>query len=321
MYVESLSKSQIHEIVNLLKVAKFPKPDPNCLSPVGEYNLRLGIMKEMHPDMVATHTEPPNVYEGHPFIVQASVSLGGQNALPGITVYRFANRIPLLFEAGNDVVSQIASKKINWSSYKIKQSTDKIGVFVSIVSTKIPFKGTSKEYIGDDKGVMNSVITKALKECCVQLRKRIVKVQADQEKADRKRKILKYIPDVSKALMEVLQTMGNVNIGSMALGPLAKKPRLASTFPPHLLGSGSNSANDIVKRVQSNQLTIATLSAKLQEHVEKVDESFALEYVLKGGTQVADRVDAFSVPIEKMQNVFTQPKEIFHPNFAIKFAF
>ena len=25
-----------------------------------------------------------------------------------------------------------------------------VGIFVSIVSTKIPFKGTSKEYIGDD---------------------------------------------------------------------------------------------------------------------------------------------------------------------------
>ena len=25
---------------------------------------------------------------------------------------------------------------------------DKVGVFVSIVSTKIPFKGTGKEYIG-----------------------------------------------------------------------------------------------------------------------------------------------------------------------------
>jgi hypothetical protein len=34
--------------------------------------------------------------------------------------------------------------------YKINQQQDKIGVFVSIVSTKIPFKGTGKEYIGDD---------------------------------------------------------------------------------------------------------------------------------------------------------------------------
>ena len=34
--------------------------------------------------------------------------------------------------------------------YKIKPATDRIGVFVSIVSTKIPFKGTGKEYVGDD---------------------------------------------------------------------------------------------------------------------------------------------------------------------------
>ena len=38
----------------------------------------------------------------------------------------------------------------SWSSYKMNQIQDKIGVFVSIVSTKIPFKGTGKEYIGDD---------------------------------------------------------------------------------------------------------------------------------------------------------------------------
>jgi hypothetical protein len=38
----------------------------------------------------------------------------------------------------------------SWNMYKINQQQDKIGVFVSIVSTKIPFKGTGKEYIGDD---------------------------------------------------------------------------------------------------------------------------------------------------------------------------
>jgi DNA topoisomerase VI subunit B len=35
---------------------------------------------------------------------------------------------------------------------------DKIGVFVSIVSTKIPFKGTGKEYIGDDVTEMASAV-------------------------------------------------------------------------------------------------------------------------------------------------------------------
>ena len=36
--------------------------------------------------------------EGHAFVVEAAVSRGGRDLKPGINVYRFANRIPLLFE-------------------------------------------------------------------------------------------------------------------------------------------------------------------------------------------------------------------------------
>lgn len=85
-----------------------------CLSPAGEYNLRLGIIKELHPDMVATYSGrlylmstviwiiyfifliihlnevgrglscslflySAQVFEGHPFIVEAGVSLGGKD--------------------------------------------------------------------------------------------------------------------------------------------------------------------------------------------------------------------------------------------------
>jgi len=38
------------------------------------------------------------VLEGHAFIVEAAVSVGGQGMKQGINVHRFANRIPLLFE-------------------------------------------------------------------------------------------------------------------------------------------------------------------------------------------------------------------------------
>ncbi|RHY83770.1 hypothetical protein DYB26_001659 [Aphanomyces astaci] len=92
------------------------------------------ILKELEPDMVATHTYKTSEFEGHALIVEAAVS----------------NRIPLLFEAGGDVVTRTANKDINWTYYKMDPKRDKIGVFVSIVSTKIPFKGTGKEYIGDD---------------------------------------------------------------------------------------------------------------------------------------------------------------------------
>ena len=38
------------------------------------------------------------VLDGHAFIVEAAVSVGGRDIKAGINVYRFANRIPLLFE-------------------------------------------------------------------------------------------------------------------------------------------------------------------------------------------------------------------------------
>lgn len=79
--------------------------------------------------------------------MEAAISLGG-NMKPGINVHRFANRIPLLFEGGSDVITRTAANRISWSNYRINHNTDKIGVFVSMVSTKIPFKGAGKEYIG-----------------------------------------------------------------------------------------------------------------------------------------------------------------------------
>lgn len=52
-------------------------------------------------------------------------------------------------QGGSDVITKTAMKRINWALYKINQSQDRVGVFVSIVSTKIPFKGAGKEYIGE----------------------------------------------------------------------------------------------------------------------------------------------------------------------------
>ncbi|XP_016556221.2 DNA topoisomerase 6 subunit B isoform X4 [Capsicum annuum] len=158
MSVKSLTPQQIVRIHQLFRQAKFDDPNGDILSPAGEYNLRLGIIKELHPDMVATFSGSAQVFEGHPFIVEAGVSVGGKDVKLGLNVFRFANRIPLLFEQGADVVTRTALKRINWNSYKINQTQDKIGVFVSIVSTKIPFKGTGKEYIGDDISEIASAV-------------------------------------------------------------------------------------------------------------------------------------------------------------------
>ena len=56
-------------------------------------------------------------------------------------------------------------KRINWSSYLIDPKKESVGVYVSVVSTRIPFKGTSKEYIGDDVIEIQQSVRRALIGC------------------------------------------------------------------------------------------------------------------------------------------------------------
>jgi DNA topoisomerase VI B subunit len=203
-----LDGKQITRFVQLLRsVELFKAPDGSCLSPLGEYNLNLGIRKVIEPDIVATARDKASAYEGHPFIVEAAISLGGKSAKEGINVIRFANRIPLLFEAGADVCTRVAQSKIKWSSYKIDHKKDKISVFVSIVSTKVPFKGTGKEYIGDDITEIQTSVKRALQSCCQQLRSQLTKRNALRDAQQRKNRLVKYIPDATRSIFGILDTL------------------------------------------------------------------------------------------------------------------
>lgn len=284
MAVKSLSSQQIVRIHQLFRQAKFDDPSGDCLSPAGEYNLRLGIVKELHPDMVATYEGSPHVFEGHPFIVEAGVSLGGKDVKQGINIFRFANRIPLLFEQGADVVTRTAMKRINWNSYKINQTQDKIGVFVSIVSTKIPFKGTGKEYIGDDITEIATAVKAAIQQCCIQLKSKIVRKQQARERQERKRNLTKYIPDASRAIYEVLKDI--VQLRS------PKKPRYGDVY------------EEILNRVSSREITETTLREKLAQHVEQVDIEMALEYATQSGITQEAREITYIRSLEGTQNFY-----------------
>ena len=46
---------QVVRLHQLLHEARFDEPNGDHLSPAGEYNLRLGVMKELRPERIATH--------------------------------------------------------------------------------------------------------------------------------------------------------------------------------------------------------------------------------------------------------------------------
>ncbi|KAK9170083.1 hypothetical protein Syun_002223 [Stephania yunnanensis] len=282
MSVKSLTSQQIVRIHQLFRQAKFDDPSGDCLSPAGEYNLRLGIIKELHPDMVATYSGSPQVFEGHPFIVEAGISLGGKDVKQGLNIFRFANRIPLLFEQGADVVTRTALKRINWSSYKINQAQDKIGVFVSIVSTKIPFKGTGKEYIGDDISEIVSAVKASLKQCCTQLKSKIMKRIQAREQQERKRNLKRYLPDAVGAVHGVLREMANLQT--------SKKRRY------------EGEEADVLQKVSAHAITKEILQEKLAKYVEQVDYEMALEYAMQSGVSKGPRETIFIQPLEAHHN-------------------
>ncbi|PKU85026.1 DNA topoisomerase 6 subunit B [Dendrobium catenatum] len=295
MFVKSLTSQQIVRIHQLFRQAKFDDPSGDCLSPAGEYNLRLGIIKELQPDMVATHAGSPQVFEGHPFIVEAGISLGGKDVKQGVNIFRFANRIPLLFEQGADVVTRTASKRINWNSYKINQMQDKIGVFVSIVSTKIPFKGTGKEYIGDDITEISSAVKSSIQQCCNQLKSKIMKKLQARERQDRKRNLTsilqdnycshnlvkcRYIPDASRAVYQILEEMTRDNE--------PKRQRY------------DEKDAELLDKIESEQITEKTLRDNLTQHIEKVDYEMALEYATQSGVSEEPREDIYLNALENL---------------------
>ena len=59
--LSSLDQKAIVQLAHLMREVQFDDPPVDCLGPVGEYNLRLGIIKELKPDMVATYQDagPP----------------------------------------------------------------------------------------------------------------------------------------------------------------------------------------------------------------------------------------------------------------------
>ncbi|MFX1466313.1 MAG: DNA topoisomerase VI subunit B, partial [Promethearchaeota archaeon] len=160
----------------------FQSPEGSALSPLTPENLEKGLKERVNPDFVAAVTRPASAYAGHPFIVETALAYGG-NLKSGVQIYRYANRIPLLFGAGNDVISKVVHKEVEWKTYKLNIDNNPLAIAVSIVSTKIPFPETSKEYIADVDEIRDE-ITKAIQALGRQVRTFLSRV----ERARRERK-------------------------------------------------------------------------------------------------------------------------------------
>ncbi|MGQ9551041.1 MAG: DNA topoisomerase VI subunit B [Candidatus Bathycorpusculaceae bacterium] len=192
-----LSHEEIVRLMQMLKKFKeFLPPDAGCLSPLGEELLKAGIQKELKPEYVVVHQRKPATYAGHPFIVEVGMAYGGETPKKGsFVIYRFANRIPLLYDEASDVSFKVINS-MNWRRYKVSPDMP-IAILVHICSTKVPYKTVGKEFIADRPEVRKEVANE-LREVARQLQHFLTR----REHVDRERRRLgifaKYLPKIAQ---------------------------------------------------------------------------------------------------------------------------
>lgn len=194
---KKLSHEEIVRLMHMLKKYKdFLPPDASCLSPLGEELLKAGILKELKPEFAVVHQRRPATYAGHPFIIETGIAYGGEVPKRGTFIlYRFANRIPLLYDEASDISLRVITT-MNWRRYRVMPDMP-IAILVHICSTKVPYKTVGKEFIADRPEVRRE-IANGLREVARQ----IGHFMSKREHVDREKKRLgifnKYLPKIAQ---------------------------------------------------------------------------------------------------------------------------
>jgi DNA topoisomerase-6 subunit B len=160
-----------------------------------------------HNYFIATVTRPPKVYRGNPFQVEVGLAFGGSwPADKTIELFRFANRVPLLFQRGACGVTE-AIVKTDWRNYLLSQPKGALPVgpmalLVHIASVWVPFTSESKEAVAHYPEIIRE-IQLAAQECGRKLATHIRKKQHADYQAQRRSIFELYIEEVALALHRI----------------------------------------------------------------------------------------------------------------------
>ncbi|MEM2169404.1 MAG: DNA topoisomerase VI subunit B [Candidatus Bathyarchaeia archaeon] len=190
------------EIVRLVQAMKsfngFLPPDASCLSPLGEEILKAGILKELEPEFVAVTQRKPSAYSGHPFIIEVGIAYGGKVPVGNdneIILYRFANKIPLVYDESGDVSWKII-KSIEWRRYGLEPGMP-VAVLVHICSTKVPWKTVGKEMIADRPEISREILN-GIREVARKLKVYLSRKERVEHERARLSVFAKYLPKIAE---------------------------------------------------------------------------------------------------------------------------
>lgn len=237
---DKYDEHELIKVVNVCKHTKFQSPNTDHLSPIGEKILTVGMTSEysiilnketansgsqtqlsakiLKPALTA-YSSRICVVNNRPTIVECGIAYGGD--IPSFKLFRFANKIPLLYDEGSDVarevISEVGINKMGISKKEVKEQfshvetkSDRtveylpIHIFFHICSTKIPYKTAGKESIaseGDLKKYMKSCLSDLYRKVSAQIRREL-KLKEDENKL---RLYKHYIPFIIDAISESIK--------------------------------------------------------------------------------------------------------------------
>ena len=160
-----------------------------------------------HNYFIATVTRPPKVYRGNPFQVEVGLAYGGSwPADKPVELFRFANRVPLLFQKGACGMTE-AVVKTDWRNYLLSQPKGSLPVgpmalLVHIASVWVPFTSEAKEAVAHYPEITRE-IQLAAQECGRKLAAHIRKRQHADYQAQRRGIFELYIEEVAQAIGKI----------------------------------------------------------------------------------------------------------------------
>lgn len=285
---DQYDEHELIKVVNICKHTKFQSPNTDHLSPIGEKILTVGMTSEysivqnketttsgsqthlsakiLEPSLTA-YSSRICVVNNRPTIVECGIAYGGD--IPSFKLYRFANKIPLLYDEGSDVarevISEVGINKMGISKKEVKEQfssvetkSDRtveylpIHIFFHICSTKIPYKTAGKESIaseGDLKKYMKSCLSDLYRKVSAQIRREL-KIKEDENKLRLYKHYIPFIVDAisesikidSKKLSKAFQNLAEKYVGG-ELSNIAKKILPDSNQKRIESGNKKNSVN------------------------------------------------------------------------------
>ncbi len=199
-----MSMQDAEKLIQAIKKTKIMAPTTDCLSPIGAELIEKSLKKEINAEFYVAISRPIFVYRGNPFQIEVGLAYGGnQPRDSAVSLLRFANRVPLLYQQGACAVTK-SVVTTNWKAYGMQQSNGSIPIgpltiLVHMSSVWVPFTSESKEALAHYPEIIKE-IKLALQEAGRKLQTYVHKKNRIKNQLERANLFERYMPEVADSL-------------------------------------------------------------------------------------------------------------------------